>query len=115
MDLQGGFHHLKTSIMGIVFFDFDKTLIADNSARLYLRDLWKKRDIGFWHMLHASYWLAKYHLGFTHMEDFIKKGLALLTGEEAKEVENRTKDFYQSTIKNLYRPGALNAIEIHRN
>jgi HAD superfamily hydrolase (TIGR01490 family) len=100
--------------MGIAFFDLDKTLIADNSARLYIWKLYQQRDISLLQLLQASYWIAKYHLGFTNIEDFIKRGLDLLSGEDANEVQNRTNNFYHSTIKNLYRPGALLAIKAHQ-
>lgn len=100
--------------MPIAFFDLDKTLLAENSAQLWLKTLWSNRDINLLHMLHASYWLAKYHLGFTKMDEVIEKGLALLEGESSEEVQEKTGDFFSSTIKRLYRPGALEAIRSHQ-
>lgn len=101
--------------MSIAFFDLDKTLIADNSAKLWLRSEWKSRSIKLSHMLQASYWLAKYHLGFTKLDDIVEKGLALMEGESRDEVLGKTQDFFSSTIKFLYRPGALDAIKRHRD
>ncbi|MCA9507825.1 MAG: HAD family hydrolase [Myxococcales bacterium] len=100
--------------MSIAFFDLDKTLIADNSARLWLNSQWKSRSIKFSHMMLASYWLAKYHLGFTKLDEVVEKGLALMKGESQAQVLEKTKDFFYSTIKNLYRPGALEALHKHR-
>lgn len=101
--------------MSIAFFDLDKTLIADNSAKLWLRSEWKSRSIKLSHMLQASYWLAKYHLGFTKLDDIVEKGLALMEGERRDQVLEKTRDFFSSTIKDLYRPGALDAIKRHRD
>jgi HAD superfamily hydrolase (TIGR01490 family) len=100
--------------MSIAFFDLDKTLIAENSAKLWLKALWSNRDINLPHMIHASYWLAKYHLGFTKMDEVIEKGLSLIAGESSLDILNKTRDFYQTTIKNLYRPGAIAALKAHQ-
>lgn len=102
-------------VMPIAFFDLDKTIIAENSAKLWLKDQWQNREIGLTHMLKASYWLAKYHLGFTKMDDVVRKGLLLIKDENEAQVLAKTKSFFSSTIKNLYRPGALKALEHHRN
>lgn len=100
--------------MSIAFFDLDKTLIADNSAKLWLRSEWKTRSIKLPQMMLASYWLAKYHLGFTKLDEVLEKGLALMQGENRGEVIKKTEDFFSSTIKELYRPGAIEAIKKHR-
>jgi HAD superfamily hydrolase (TIGR01490 family) len=100
--------------MPIAFFDLDKTLISENSAKLWLKAQWGTRNIKLVQMLNASYWLAKYHLGFTRLDDVVEKGLRLIAGEKESEVVAQTKDFFNSTIKNLYRPGALEAIHEHR-
>lgn len=100
--------------MSIAFFDLDKTLIAENSAKLWLRAQWQSRQIRLPQMIHASYWLAKYHLGFTQIGEVIEKGLSLLEGENAKDILDLAQDFYQTTLKDLYRPGALAAIQIHK-
>lgn len=100
--------------MAIAFFDLDKTLIAENSAKLWLKALWNNHDINLAHMIHASYWLAKYHLGFTKMDEVIKKGLGLIEGEDSLDILNKTRDFYETTIKRLYRPGALAAVKAHQ-
>jgi HAD superfamily hydrolase (TIGR01490 family) len=101
--------------MSIAFFDLDKTLIADNSAKLWLRSEWKTRSIKLPQMVMASYWLAKYHLGFTKLDEVLEKGLALMQGQHQGQVIKKTEDFFASTIKNLYRPGALEAIKKHRD
>ncbi len=100
--------------MSIAFFDLDKTLLADNSAKLWLKTQWKSREITIAQMLFASYWLAKYHLGFTKLDEVIEKGLLLIEGESQRKILDQTAEFYDNAIKNLYRPGALDAIKQHR-
>lgn len=100
--------------MSIAFFDLDKTLLAENSAKLWLKAQWRMGQIEPLKMLHASYWLAKYHLGFTRMDEALSKGLSMVAGEHIDEVLKKTTDFYLSSIKNIYRPGAIEAIQHHR-
>lgn len=100
--------------MSIAFFDLDKTLIAENSAKLWLRAQWKSREIKLTQMLYASYWLAKYHLGFTKLDEVLKKGLLLIQGEQQSIILEKTSVFYEQAIKDLYRPGALRAIKHHK-
>lgn len=101
--------------MSIAFFDLDKTLLADNSAKLWLKAQWKSRDINIVQMIHASYWMAKYHLGFTKLDEVIEKALLIIEGENQSVVLKKTSDFYNSTIKDLYRPGAIDAVRQHRD
>jgi len=101
--------------MTVAFFDLDKTLISENSAKLWLKAQWSSKNIRPTQMLLASYWLAKYHLGFTKLDTVVEKALGLVAGERERDVVLETRDFFESTIKNLYRPGALEAIEEHRS
>lgn len=101
--------------MSIAFFDLDKTLIADNSAKLWLKAQWHTRQINLPQMLRASYWLAKYHLGFTKMDEVIEKSLLLLKGENKQDIIEVTEEFYQESIRDLYRPGALTALKEHKD
>lgn len=100
--------------MPIAFFDLDKTIIAKNSANLWLKTQWQEGKIDFRNMLKASYWLFKYHLGFTNFDDILEKSLAFVKDREDKKTIEETKIFYELSIKHLYRPGALQAIKEHK-
>jgi HAD superfamily hydrolase (TIGR01490 family) len=101
--------------MTIAFFDLDKTVLAQNSAKLWIKSQWQTGQIGLRQMVGASYWLAKYHLGFTKFDEVIVKALSLVKGEVEAEVIAATKIFFTDQIRPLYRPGALKAIEQHRS
>jgi HAD superfamily hydrolase (TIGR01490 family) len=101
--------------MAIAFFDLDKTLLAENSTKLWIKNLWATKKISLFEMLHASYWLAKYHLGFTKLDDVIVQWLASLEGENRNEFLEVTKNFFDNNIKNIYRPGAIEAMRYHKN
>jgi phosphoserine phosphatase len=101
--------------MNIAFFDLDKTLLAENSAKIWLRSQWQTRQIELKQMIHASYLIFKYHLGFTNFETIITEGITLIAGESMDSVLTRARAFFGEAIQHLYRPGALKALAEHRS
>jgi HAD superfamily hydrolase (TIGR01490 family) len=65
-------------------------------------------------MIKASYWLAKYHIGFTNLDDVITQGLSLMQGHHEADVLKEAKDFFKRDIQSLYRKDALEALKRHR-
>lgn len=101
--------------MSLAFFDLDKTIIAENSAKLWLWALWQQKRIKPIEMLRASYWLTKYHLGFTKLDKVIHKSLSLFKGEASNLILKETTKFFNASIRDLYRPGALATIKELQN
>lgn len=101
--------------MSLAFFDLDKTLIADNSARLWILEEWHQRRISIFELFWGSFWLLKYTLGFTRLEEVIKISVKTLKGKKSQDFLDLTIDFYERMIKDLYRPGALKAILWHKS
>jgi HAD superfamily hydrolase (TIGR01490 family) len=100
--------------MSIAFFDLDKTLLAVNSATLWIR-----REVAQGHLtrlqaLRASLWVARYHLGFVSVQDAVLAAISHLAGTPAQALQERTTRFYEEQVRTLYRPGALRALEEHR-
>jgi HAD superfamily hydrolase (TIGR01490 family) len=100
--------------MAIAFFDLDKTLIAENSAKLWLMRQWQTKQISVFNMIKASFWLTKYSLGFSNLEEMMDKSLDLVKGYCHKNIVSQTHEFYHQSIKHLYRPQALKTIDEHR-
>jgi HAD superfamily hydrolase (TIGR01490 family) len=100
--------------MSVAFFDLDKTLLAVNSATL-----WVRRELALGHLtrlqaLRASLWIARYHLGLVSMQDAVIAAIAQLAGTPVQPLLERTTAFYEEQVRPLYRPGALRALEEHR-
>ncbi len=100
--------------MSVAFFDLDKTLLAVNSATL-----WVRRELALGHLtrlqaLRASLWIARYHLGLVSMQDAVIAAIAQLAGTPVQPLLERTTAFYENEVRPLYRPGALRALEEHR-
>jgi len=101
--------------MGVAFFDLDKTLLAVNSGTLWIR-----RELALGHItrlqaLRASLWIARYHLGFVSMQDALIEAISHLAGTSSQAIQERTATFYEAQVRPLYRPGALRAVEEHRD
>ena len=50
------------------FFDVDRTLVACNTGRLFLRDLRRRGEISFLRALRAMGWMLKYHLSLVDLD-----------------------------------------------
>ncbi|MDC0715069.1 HAD-IB family hydrolase [Stigmatella sp. ncwal1] len=101
--------------MSVAFFDLDKTLLAANSASLWIRRELALGHITRWQAFRASLWMARYHLGFVSMQDALRAAIGQLAGTEVRPIQERTTAFYEEQVRPLYRPGALRALEEHRS
>jgi HAD superfamily hydrolase (TIGR01490 family) len=102
------------TLMTIIFFDFDRTLLAQNSASLWIRYELRAGRIGVADALKASLWLSLYHLGLSQMEEAIRRMVRSQAGKSAKEIQERSLHFYRSELRPLFRPGARQAVQQHR-
>lgn len=100
--------------MGIAFFDFDRTLIAANSAALWIRRELRAGRLSPWTALRAGTWIFRYHLGFASIDEAIRQAIGTLAGQPESEVRGWTWAFYDEHVRGLYRPGAREAVEQHR-
>jgi HAD superfamily hydrolase (TIGR01490 family) len=100
--------------MVLAFFDLDKTLLCVNSVSVWMRDEWRQGRLGKWQMLKLLSGLIRYQLGITNIEKDIHAGIMRLKGKSDALVCEQITQFYHAQIKHLYRPGALEALNKHR-
>lgn len=100
--------------MAIAFFDLDRTLIAKNSASLWVKSELRDGEISTWQAVRAGTWLLRYRLGFANMEHAVRKAITGLEGKEEAPVKARAFAFYDREIHQLYRPGAHAVLRKHR-
>ena len=98
----------------IAFFDVDKTVLAVNSATLWLRRERKLGNITILQALRATFWVALYSLGLIHADDVIRVAIRALKGKREREVIDRTMEFWQQEVAATIRPGAKDAIARHK-
>ncbi|MCA2977896.1 MAG: HAD family phosphatase [Myxococcaceae bacterium] len=100
--------------MRLAFFDLDRTLLAVNSATL-----WVRREVALGHIskrqaVRAMWWLARYQLGFASGEAVVAEAVTHLRGTPAQNLEQRTARFYETEVRHAFRPGALTQVARHR-
>jgi HAD superfamily hydrolase (TIGR01490 family) len=100
--------------VAIAFFDFDRTLIASNSASMFVRAELRAGHITMLQALRAMTWMARYHLGMVALDSAVAQALEMLAGGDEQALRGRSETFYEQELRALYRPGALEAIASHR-
>jgi HAD superfamily hydrolase (TIGR01490 family) len=98
----------------VAFFDLDRTLIACNSATLWLREEMRAGNVGPLEALKAVAWIARYSLGAADMEEAILATIGALKGRSEAEIDSRTLEFYQRVVRPQLRPKGKEALSAHR-
>lgn len=102
-------------MVAIAFFDLDRTLIAANSAVLWLKSELRLGHVSRLKALLGSVWVARYHLGFAGRGDGLRHAIATLAGTREADVRERTLAFYDAQVRGLFRPGARATLDEHRS
>jgi HAD superfamily hydrolase (TIGR01490 family) len=100
--------------VSIAFFDLDRTLLSQNSGTLWIRRELRLGHITRLQALRAIWWLTRYQLGVSSMEDALDEAISALAGSSAHAIKERTRAFYEQEVRGLYRRGARLALEHHR-
>jgi len=100
--------------MALALFDLDRTVLAVNSAKLWIGAELQAGFLSRWQALRAAAWIGTYHAGFTRLESLVEEAIATLAGSSEADLVARTESFYAAQIAQTVRPGALAALERHR-
>ena len=101
--------------MTVAFFDLDRTLLDCNSGSLWLAYEWRGGRLRTAEVLQGAWWLLKYSLGNYELTDAYKSAVLKLKGEEESVIANRTQLWFEEHVENRLRPGALLALQRHRD
>jgi len=96
------------------FFDVDRTLVACNTGRLFLKDLRRRGEISFMRALQAMGWMLKYHLSLIDLDAVAAIMAEQMRGWSEPEFAERCKRWVEDEILPLLLPSALRQIEHHR-
>ena len=96
------------------FFDLDGTLLAVNSADLWVRRERRLRRISGWQLARAVLWLAGYRLGILDMEAALRGALVTIRGVEEGFIRRETQAWWREEVRALVAPGARPALAGHR-
>jgi HAD superfamily hydrolase (TIGR01490 family) len=101
-------------VRAIAFFDVDKTVLAVNSATLWVRREVRTGRLTRAMAARAAGWTLLYELGFARMEKVIEEAVETLAGQPEADLVARVEAFFREEIADQIRPGARRAIERHR-
>ena len=97
------------------FFDVDRTLVACNTGRLFLRDLRRRGEISFLRALRAMGWMLKYHFSLIELDQVAAMLVEQMRGKSEKDFAERCRRWAEDEILPLLLPSALRKIERHRD
>ncbi len=101
--------------MRAAFFDLDKTLITENSARLWMMREYRRGRVGVMDIAAGTLSLLGYHLGIIDMERATRKALSFIRGFTEEEVRGWIEEWFHEEVAPVEAPGARAVIESHRS
>lgn len=96
------------------FFDMDKTLIAVNSARLWVEYMWREGELGKRDLLRSMVGLLGYKLAVVDVDKLAREAVARLRGESEAEMRDRIERWYEREIRPTIRSSMRDVVERHR-
>jgi HAD superfamily hydrolase (TIGR01490 family) len=96
------------------FFDLDRTLVACNTGRLFLRDLRRRGEISLARAIRAMGWLARYHLSLIDLDAMAHKILEGLRGWSEPEFAERCQRLVEKEVLPHLQLAGLRKIDEHR-
>ena len=96
------------------FFDIDGTLIARNSASLYMRHLRRTGQARRRDLARTLYYVGRYKLGLLDIERAVAVSLGWIRGRDEAAVRADCEAWYAGTIRSYLYPAMAATVEAHR-
>jgi HAD superfamily hydrolase (TIGR01490 family) len=96
------------------FFDIDGTLIARNSAALYMRHLRETGQARRRDLARTFYYVGRYKLGLLDVERAIAVSMGWIRGRDETAVRVDCEEWYATTIRPYVFPAMTATVEAHR-
>jgi HAD superfamily hydrolase (TIGR01490 family) len=95
-------------------FDLDGTLIARNSASLYMRHLRRTGQARRRDVAQTLYFLARYKLGLLDVERALAVSMTWVLGKREDAIRDDCATWYAREVRQFVVPGMAAAIQAHR-
>lgn len=95
-------------------FDIDGTLIARNSARLYMQHLRRTGQARRRDVARTVYYLCRYKLGLLDLERALAVSMAWVRGRDEGAVRADAAEWYRSVVRPYLYPAMAATVEAHR-
>lgn len=105
---------MPRSTSPIAFFDLDRTLVAENTGRLWVEHERREGNISSVQAARAMVWLGLYHLSLIDLDRAYGQALAHYRGIADASLRARTEQWFHATVAHRMQPGAEAALAWHR-
>jgi HAD superfamily hydrolase (TIGR01490 family) len=95
------------------FFDMDKTLIAENSASLYMRYRYQRGEISGFELLKGIGAYLQYKLGILDIRNWTKTMMVQFRGQSEAELEAEAKAWFEELVAQTIYPEAEELVRKH--
>lgn len=95
------------------FFDMDKTLIAENSASVYIRHRYAQGELGPWDLTKGLAAYLRYKVGALDTQVWLKEMVAPLRGQKDAELAEEGRVLFEIVRRSIF-PEAYRIIAEHR-
>ncbi len=95
-------------------FDIDGTLIARNSAPLYMQHLRRSGQATWRDVAWTFYYVSRYKLGLLDIERALSASMGWIRGRDEAKVRADTADWYARVIRPYLYPAMAATVEMHR-
>jgi HAD superfamily hydrolase (TIGR01490 family) len=95
-------------------FDIDGTLIARNSAPLYMRHLRRTGQARRRDVARTLYYLMRYKLGLLNVERALAASLDWVRGRHEADIEADCHEWYARVVRPYVYPAMAATVEVHR-
>ena len=99
----------------IAFFDLDRTLVAENTGRLWVEHERREGNISAAQAARAMVWLGLYHLSLINLDRAYSQALAHYRGVADASLRTRTETWFHAAVAHRLQPGAQAALDWHRS
>jgi HAD superfamily hydrolase (TIGR01490 family) len=96
------------------FFDLDRTLIRENSGKLYAHNEYRAGRMSAWHLAKSAYWLALHHYALLDVEVAYGKAALHWRGVAGSEVKALAAEWFARDVSARLTPGGRRALDEHR-
>jgi HAD superfamily hydrolase (TIGR01490 family) len=94
-------------------FDVDKTILARNSGRLFLQELYERGEVDIWTVLRNLAAYLNYKLNRLDVDRWAERALRQMTGHSEQELMERSETFFEERVRPLIYPEAEARVRWH--
>jgi putative phosphoserine phosphatase/1-acylglycerol-3-phosphate O-acyltransferase len=95
------------------FFDMDKTLIAENSATLYMKHLYERGEATGWELARGAAAYLQYKVGLLDIRTFTRNAVSAMRGRRVEDLRAQARELFEQKVVRTIYPEAERLVREH--